>query len=134
LDYIATGRLEPEVITAAVGGIADACAANGMALLGGETAEMPDMYADGEYDLAGFIVGSVTDSDIVDGSAVRPDDVVIGLPSTGLHTNGYSLARRIIGLTGDRAHDRDLLAQPLPGGARGETIGEALLAPHRSYA
>jgi phosphoribosylformylglycinamidine cyclo-ligase len=133
LDYFATGRLDPEVVTAVVGGIADACAANGMALLGGETAEMPDMYAAGEYDLAGFIVGSVMDSDIVDGSAIQPDDVVIGLPSTGLHTNGYSLARKIVGMTGDRDHDRELLSQPLPGGGNGETIGEALLAPHRSY-
>jgi phosphoribosylformylglycinamidine cyclo-ligase len=133
LDYFASGRLDPEVMTAVVGGCADACAANGMALLGGETAEMPDMYAPGEYDLAGFIVGSVMDSDIVDGSAIQPDDVVIGLPSTGLHTNGYSLARKIVGMTGDLAHDRAVLAQPLPGALGRETIGEALLAPHRSY-
>jgi phosphoribosylformylglycinamidine cyclo-ligase len=133
LDYFATGRLDPDVMTAVVGGCADACAANGMALLGGETAEMPDMYAAGEYDLAGFIVGSVMDSDIIDGSAIQPDDVVIGLPSTGLHTNGYSLARKIIGMTGDLDHDREVLARPLPGGERGESIAEALLAPHRSY-
>ncbi len=133
LDYFATGRPEPEVVTAVVGGMADACAANGMALLGGETAEMPDMYADGEYDLAGFIVGSVMYSDIVDGSKVEADDVVIGLPSTGLHTNGYSLARKVVGVTGDPARDRALLAEPLPGGDTGETIGEALLAPHRCY-
>ena len=133
LDYFATGRLDPEVVTSVVGGIADACTANGMALLGGETAEMPSMYAEGEYDLAGFIVGSVMDSDIVDGSAIRPDDVVIGLPSTGLHTNGYSLARKIVGMTGDLGHDRAILAKPLPGGVNGESIGEALLAPHRSY-
>lgn len=133
LDYFASGQLDPDVMTSVVGGCADACAANGMALLGGETAEMPDMYAPGEYDLAGFIVGSVMDSDIVDGSAIQPDDVVIGLPSTGLHTNGYSLARKIVGMTGDLDHDRELLGQPLPGAADGETIGEALLAPHRSY-
>ena len=133
LDYFASGRLDPLVMAAVVGGCADACAANGMALLGGETAEMPDMYAPGEYDLAGFIVGSVMDTDIVDGSAIQPDDVVIGLPSTGLHTNGYSLARKIIGMTGDLDHDRELLAQPLPGAPGGETIGEALLAPHRGY-
>ncbi len=133
LDYFATGQLDPEVVASVVGGVADACAANGMALLGGETAEMPDMYAAGEYDLAGFIVGSVMDSDIVDGSAVQPDDVVIGLPSTGLHTNGYSLARKIVGMTGDLPRDRELLAQPLPGGGNGESIGESLLAPHRSY-
>ena len=131
LDYFATGRLDPGVVETVVGGIADACAANGMALLGGETAEMPDMYASGEYDLAGFIVGSVTDARIVDGSAIRPGDLLIGLPSTGLHTNGYSLARRVLGLTGEPAHDREVLAQPLEG--TGATLGEALMAPHRSY-
>jgi phosphoribosylformylglycinamidine cyclo-ligase len=133
LDYFATGRLDPDVATAVVGGAADACAANGMALLGGETAEMPGVYAEGEYDLAGFIVGSVAEEDVVDGSAIRPNDIVIGLPSTGLHTNGYSLARKIVGMTGDHAHDREVLSRPLPGGANGESIGEALLAPHRSY-
>lgn len=133
LDYFAAGQLDPEVVTGVVDGIADACAANGIALLGGETAEMPDMYAVGEYDLAGFIVGSVRDSDIVDGSLIQPDDIVIGLPSTGLHTNGYSLARKIIGMTGDASHDRDVLAKPLPGAENGETIGDALLEPHRSY-
>jgi len=129
LDYFATGQLDPDIVEAVVGGIADACSANGMALLGGETAEMPDMYASGEYDLAGFIVGSVTEDRIVDGSAIRPDDVVLGLPSTGLHTNGYSLARKVVGLTGDLAHDREILAQPLGD----TTLGAALMAPHRSY-
>ena len=100
-----------------------------MALLGGETAEMPDMYAEGEYDLAGFIVGSVTEVRIVDGAAIRAGDVVIGLPSTGLHTNGYSLARKVVGLTGDHDHDREILGQPLGD----TTLGEALMAPHRSY-
>jgi len=90
---------------------------------------MPDMYAEGEYDLAGFIVGSVTDDRIVDGSAIEPEDVVIGLPSTGLHTNGYSLARKVIGLTGELGHDREILAQPLGD----TTLGAALMAPHRSY-
>ena len=132
LDYFATGKLDAEVVTSVVGGVADACSANGMALLGGETAEMPDMYTEGEYDLAGFIVGSVMDSDVVDGSKIEADDVVIGLPSTGLHTNGYSLARKIVGETGHRDKDRALLGQPLPGGA-GERIGDALIAPHRSY-
>lgn len=133
LDYFSTGRLDPEAVTGVVDGIVDACMANGMALIGGETAEMPDMYGEGEYDLAGFIVGSVRDSDVVDGSGIQPDDVVIGLPSTGLHTNGYSLARRIIGMSGDLEHDREVLGRPLPGGLDGTTIGEALLAPHRSY-
>jgi phosphoribosylformylglycinamidine cyclo-ligase len=131
LDYFATGKLDPDVVEAVVGGIADACSANGMALLGGETAEMPDMYAEGEYDLAGFIIGSVTDDRIVDGSAIEPDDVVIGLPSTGLHTNGYSLARKVVGLTGNHEHDREILAAPLMD--TGATIGDALMAGHRSY-
>lgn len=133
LDYFGTGRLDPDVVTTVVGGVADGCATNGMALIGGETAEMPDMYADGEYDLAGFIVGSVMDSDIVDGSKIEVDDVVIGLPSTGLHTNGYSLARKIVGLTGNPKKDRELLGQPLPKGRDAATVGEALMAPHRSY-
>lgn len=133
LDYFATGKLEPEVVTSVVDGIADACTSIGMALLGGETAEMPDMYVEGEYDLAGFIVGSVLERDIVDGSSVKVDDLVIGLPSTGLHTNGYSLARKIIGMTGDASRDRDVLSRQLPGGIGGETIGDALLARHRCY-
>ncbi len=131
LDYFATGKLDPDTVEAVVGGIADACAASGVALLGGETAEMPDMYADGEYDLAGFIVGSVTEDRIVDGSSIQPDDILIGLPSTGLHTNGYSLARKVVGLTGDNDKDRETLATPLPGSDM--TIGEALIASHRSY-
>lgn len=131
LDYFATGVLDPETVAAVVGGIADACQENGMALLGGETAEMPDMYPEGEYDLAGFIVGSVAPDNVVDGSSIQSGDVVIGLPSTGLHTNGYSLARKVIGLTGDHEHDRDRLAQPLPG--TDTTVGDALMAGHRSY-
>ncbi len=130
LDYFATGKLEPEIVTAVVGGVADACLANGHALLGGETAEMPDMYPAGEYDLAGFVVGTVLPDAVVDGSAIRTGDVAIGFPSTGLHTNGYSLARRIIGLTGDAAHDASLLAATLPGGG---SLGDALMAEHRSY-
>lgn len=131
LDYFATGKLDGDVVEHVVGGIADACKFNGMALLGGETAEMPDMYNDGEYDLAGFIVGSVTEDRIVDGSQIQEGDVVIGLPSDGLHTNGYSLARKVIGLTGDQQHDAGILAQPLPGS--GETLGDALIRGHRSY-
>jgi phosphoribosylformylglycinamidine cyclo-ligase len=131
LDYFATGKLDPDTVEAVVGGIADACAASGVALLGGETAEMPDMYAEGEYDLAGFIVGSVTEDRIVDGSSIQPDDIVLGIPSTGLHTNGYSLARKVVGLNGDLAHDRDVLSGPLSD--TGATMGEALVAGHRSY-
>ncbi len=95
LDYLATGRLDPRVAAAVIGGVATACRERGIALLGGETAEMPGFYADGEYDLAGFIVGVVDRRKILDGSAVGEGDVLVGLPSTGLHTNGYSLARKV---------------------------------------
>ena len=95
LDYLATGRLNPDVAVQIVEGLAGACRANGCALLGGETAEMPGFYADGEYDVAGFIVGVVPRRHLVDGRSIAPGDVLIGLPSSGLHTNGYSLARRI---------------------------------------
>lgn len=131
LDYVAMGKLETATLEALVGGMATACQRNGLALLGGESAEMPGFYAVGEYDAAGFIVGEVAPDAIVDGSAISAGDILFGLPSTGLHTNGYSLARRIVGLTGDHAADRARLARPLPGGS--ESIGEALLQPHRCY-
>jgi phosphoribosylformylglycinamidine cyclo-ligase len=126
LDYLATGRLLPDVAAHIVDGLARACKENGCALLGGETAEMPGFYADGEYDLAGFIVGAVEGEMLVDGRSIAVGDVVLGLPSTGLHTNGYSLARRIVfehlGLSVDTRVEE-----------LGETIGAALLRPHRSY-
>jgi phosphoribosylformylglycinamidine cyclo-ligase len=126
LDYLATGRLSPDVALAIVSGIARACQANGCALLGGETAEMPGFYADGEYDLAGFIVGSVARDRTITGRAIAPGDAIVGIPSSGLHTNGYSLARRIVferlGLDVD-AHVPELAT----------TVGQALLAPHRTY-
>ena len=131
LDYFATGQLNGDVVATVIGGIADACRDNGVTLLGGETAEMPDMYAAGEYDLAGFIVGSVTEDRIVDGSRIAPGDAVIGLPSVGLHTNGFSLARRAYGLTGEVSHDTAALGQVLPD--TNETLGEALIRTHRSY-
>lgn len=131
LDYFATGKLDGDIVENVIGGIADACKLNETALLGGETAEMPDMYPEGEYDLAGFIVGSVTEDRIVDGSQIEEGDIIIGLPSTGLHTNGYSLARKAIGLTGDREHDAAILAQPLPNSDM--TLGKALIESHRSY-
>ena len=96
LDYLATGKLDPEVIETVVTGLADACNANGCALIGGETAQMPGFYADGEYDLAGFIVGAVDRDKMVTGADIKAGDVLIGLPSTGLHTNGYSLARKLL--------------------------------------
>jgi phosphoribosylformylglycinamidine cyclo-ligase len=126
LDYLATGRLSPAVAEQVVSGMAAACRENGCALIGGETAEMPGFYADGEYDLAGFIVGAVERSLIIDGRTLGPGDILIGLASNGLHTNGYSLARRIVfdvlGLEIDSV---------LPG--LGVTVGDALLATHRSY-
>jgi phosphoribosylformylglycinamidine cyclo-ligase len=132
LDYIAMGKLDPVALEGLVEGMALACKANGAALIGGETAEMPGLYADGEYDAAGFIVGEVAPDAFIDGSTVEPGNALIGLPSLGLHTNGFSLARLIVGLNGEREHDWETLTKPLPGGD-GESIGEALMAPHRSY-
>jgi phosphoribosylformylglycinamidine cyclo-ligase len=126
LDYLATGRLDPAVAEEVVGGIAGACRENGCALLGGETAEMPGFYADGEYDIAGFIVGIVERSRVIDGRSIVPGDVLIGLPSAGLHTNGYSLARRVLFET--TGWTADTVVPEL-----GATVGDALLAPHRSY-
>jgi len=126
LDYLATGRLQPDVAVQVVEGLSSACVANGCALLGGETAEMPGFYADGEYDLAGFIVGAVPRNRLIDGRTIASGDALIGVPSSGLHTNGYSLARRIVfelaGLRPD-SHVAEL----------GTTVGAALLEPHRSY-
>ena len=96
LDYLASGRVEPKVVGEVVSGVLDGCLDNEMVLLGGETAEMPGFYQEGEYDIAGFIVGIVGKENVVDGKAIRKGDLLIGLPSTGLHTNGYSLARHIV--------------------------------------
>jgi phosphoribosylformylglycinamidine cyclo-ligase len=126
LDYLATGRLSPAVAEQVVTGMARGCKANGCALLGGETAEMPGFYSEGEYDLAGFIVGVVERARIVDGRALAPGDVLIGLPSNGLHTNGYSLARRIV-------FDKLGLGVDSFVPELGETAGEALLRVHVSY-
>jgi phosphoribosylformylglycinamidine cyclo-ligase len=126
LDYLATGRLNPDVAVQIVEGLAGACRANGCALLGGETAEMPGFDADGEYDVAGFIVGVVPRRQLIDGQSITPGDVLIGLPSSGLHTNGYSLARRI-------AFEGAALSVDAVVPALGRSIGEALLVPHRSY-
>ena len=123
LDYLALGELRADVVEEIVGGVAAGCAAAGIPLVGGETAQMPDLYRGDDYDLAGFVVGVVARADIIDGSAVRSGDVLLGLPSSGLHTNGYSLARRVLPET--------IWAEPMPNGR--STIGEALLEPHRSY-
>ena len=123
LDYLATGTLRAEVAEEIVSGIAAACLAAGVALVGGETAEMPDLYHGDDFDLAGFIVGVVARRDLIDGSGVRAGDALIGMPSSGLHTNGYSLVRRIL--------RPDEWRRGAPGLER--AIGEELLEPHRSY-
>ena len=125
-DYLATGRLDPDVAVQIVEGLAAACRENACALLGGETAEMPGFYADGEYDVAGFIVGAVERDRLIDGKALRAGDALIGVPSSGLHTNGYSLARKIV-------FDRAQLSHDAHVSALGMTVGEALMVPHRSY-
>jgi phosphoribosylformylglycinamidine cyclo-ligase len=126
LDYVGIGKLEPGTIEAIVEGVARGCRANGCALLGGETAEMPDFYAPGEYDLAGTIVGVVEQDRIIDGSGIRAGDVVLALASTGLHTNGFSLARRIV-------FDRMGLGPDDEFTGEGASVSEVLLRVHRSY-
>ena len=127
LDYLATGRLAPDVMAQLVEGMAGACRDEGIALLGGETAEMPGFYADGEYDCAGFLVGIADRKALLDGTRIGPGDTLIGLPSAGLHTNGYSLARRIV----DETPELSLASRPAELG--GTTVADALLAPHLSY-
>ena len=127
LDYIGIGKLDPEQVERVVMGVASACRDNNCALVGGETAELPGIYKRGDFDLVGFIVGAVERDGVIDGRAIRPGDAILGLPSSGLHTNGYTLARRALGTDDDPArlderHD-----------ALGGTLGETLLEPHRSY-
>jgi phosphoribosylformylglycinamidine cyclo-ligase len=126
LDYLATGRLEPDVVADVIGGVAAACSEHGLALLGGETAEMPGFYDDGEYDLAGFIIGLVDRRRIVDGSAVKAGDVLVGLPSSGLHTNGYSLARKVF-------FEKLQLTPEDTVPELGRTVADELLEVHRCY-
>ena len=126
LDYFAVGKLNADVAAAVISGVARGCRANGCALIGGETAEMPGLYADGEYDLAGFIVGAAERGELLTGNRIRTGDILLGLPSTGLHTNGYSLARKLL----------FEVAGYSPGTVLAETglaIGDTLLAVHRSY-
>lgn len=125
LDYIAMGKLDPALVADVVKGLSTACQEVGCALIGGETAEMPGLYHGNDYDLAGFITGIVEKDSILNGQSIRPGDMVLGLPSTGLHTNGYSLARKVLGETASA------MAIHYPG--IGTSVGEALLAPHRSY-
>ncbi len=126
LDYFATGKLETDVTASVVEGMARACRENSCVLLGGETAEMPSMYADGEYDLAGFIVGVVDKRKVIDGKSIAPGDVVLGIPSNGLQTNGYSLARKLFFEVGGYKPS-DYVDE------LGTTVGEALLATHQSF-
>lgn len=124
LDYIAAARLDPVEVAAVVGGVAAACRAARCALLGGETAELPDVYAPGAFDLAGTVVGIVEHGRLIDGAAITPGDAIVGLRSNGLHTNGYSLARRVCDPLGyDHAPDE----------LGGMTLGEALMEVHRPY-
>jgi phosphoribosylformylglycinamidine cyclo-ligase len=133
LDYIASADLSADDKVAIVRGMASACRDVGCALTGGETADMPDVYLPRAFDLAGFIVGVVERDSIIDGSAIREGDALIGFPSNGLHTNGYSLARRVfdVGLGGEPDAERSTLYRTYP--ELGVTLGEALLAPHRCY-
>ena len=123
LDYFATGKLELDTAEAVIRGIAEGCKQAGCALIGGETAEMPSMYPDGEYDLAGFAVGVAEKSKLIDGSTIQPGDVVLGLASSGCHSNGYSLVRKLVEVSG-----ADLKAD-----FHGRPFGEALMAPTRIY-
>src|ERR1051325_4814893 len=126
LDYIASGKLVPETVEQIIEGLARGCKEAGCPLIGGETAEMPGFSADGEYDIAGFIVGAVDRDEVIDGSRIKPGDALIGLPSVGLHTNGYSLARKL--LFEVAKYDVTTFVDEL-----GCTAGEELLKPHRSY-
>lgn len=127
LDYIASGRLDPEAVAGTVRGAAEACEKLGVALIGGETAEMPGVYSGGEFDIVGVCVGAAERSTVVTGESVRPGDAVIGLASSGLHTNGYTLARKVVSDAGLSMSDtHELLDGPT-------TIGEAYLEPHRAY-
>jgi phosphoribosylformylglycinamidine cyclo-ligase len=126
LDYLASGKLDPEVTEDVVTGLADACRANGCALIGGETAQMPGFYVNGEYDLAGFIVGAVDRDKVVTGAGIKAGDVLVGFPSTGLHTNGYSLARKLLFEVAGYKVTQYVTAIK-------EKAGAALMKTHRSY-
>jgi len=127
LDYIAMGKLVPDQIEAIISGIVQACRETGCSLIGGETAEMPGIYSHANYDLVGFIVGVVEKKNIIDGSSIAPSDAILGLPSSGLHTNGYSLARKVFGIDANPS----CLNKSYP--ELGKTLGEGLLQVHRCY-
>jgi len=126
MDYFAGGKLDPDVAETVITGISDACKQNGCALIGGETAEMPGFYAAGEYDLAGFIVGAVDREHVITGEKVEPGDVLVGLPSNGLHTNGYALARKL--LFGAARYSPETYVNEIKG-----KVGNELMRVHRSY-
>jgi phosphoribosylformylglycinamidine cyclo-ligase len=126
LDYIATGKLEPKVLLQVITGLTRACRAAGCVLIGGETAEMPGFYQAGDYDIAGTIVGVVDEKDVIDGSEIKKGDLLVGLASNGLHTNGYSLARKIVKTAAKKSYSNIFKETGL-------TFGQELLKPHRSY-
>lgn len=132
LDYLATGKLAPEQLAQVVAGVADGCKTSGCALLGGETAEMPGFYAPGEYDMAGFCVGIVEKAQMLDGSQVRVGDRIIGLASSGVHSNGFSLVRKIVA-EGKRAEGVGYDWSEQPEALKGLSLGEALLTPTQLY-
>lgn len=127
MDYVGVGRLDPEVVSALIGGCAASCRENSVALLGGETAEMPGTYGQGDFDLVGFIVGVVERERLLDGSRVQPGQVLLGLTSSGLHTNGYSLARRVL------FEELGLEPESTPAELGGSSVADALLQTHRCY-
>ena len=127
LDYVGLGKLQPQTVAALVAGLAEACREVGCALIGGETAEMPGMYKASDYDLVGFIVGVVEKARVISGENIVEGDIVVGLASSGLHTNGYSLVRKVFGI------DRDAISLKMIYPELGRTLGEALLQPHRCY-
>ena len=127
LDYIGVSRLVPAMAEALVKGMAEACEVAGCSLIGGETAELPGVYPNDEFDIVGFVVGAVEKENVIDGKSIKQDDILLGIPSNGLHTNGYSLARKVF-----QVEDYpEVLSQKSE--ELGKTIGEALLEPHRSY-
>jgi phosphoribosylformylglycinamidine cyclo-ligase len=128
LDYLAMGKLMPERVESIVSGLSQACGEAGCALIGGETAEMPGIYSPGDYDLAGFILGVVERDEILDSKTIRAGDAILGLPSSGLHTNGYSLVRKVFDLDAGGATALETFYPEL-----GRTLGEELLEPHRCY-
>ena len=133
LDYLAVAALDNDVVAALIAGMARACEQAGCALIGGETAQMPGLYADGDFDMAGFVVGAVEREKILDGSNIRPGDAIIGIPSNGLHTNGYSLVRHALGLEDDPSALNEVVPELAQATTQSVTLGDALMTPHPSY-